>query len=82
LGWRPQDYNYFSPSEFYSANKGHDKLMQQHWAMARFSAFYSGRVAKKIKKPSDLLKLEIDEKPIKKRGEIKLARVTKIDGNN
>jgi hypothetical protein len=50
--------------------------------MARFSAFYSGRVANKIKKPSDLLKLEIDEKPIKKRGEIKLARVTKIDGNN
>jgi len=85
LGWRPQDYNYFSLSDFYNAWKGLDKVMQQHWQMARLTAFYAyaphqGKGGN-IKKPTDIFKLEIDEQQNGKKKELKFITVERIGEN-
>lgn len=83
LGWTPEHFNIFSIREFINAYRGHDKNMQQFWAMARRIGFYSQVQLKGVRKPQDLFPLKIDE-PRKKNmplGKVKLARVTKIGDN-
>ena len=57
-------------------------MMQEHWAIGRQVGYYvvamnQGKKGR-IKKPTDLFKLDLD-KP-KRSKEIKLARVRRIDG--
>lgn len=57
--------------------------MQQHWEMARQVGFYAVAPHQgkhpKIKRPSDLFKLPIDDKLKRSRGNnIKLSRVRRI----
>jgi hypothetical protein len=89
LGWKPNDFDLFTWSEFYNAWKGHDKVMQQHWQMARQVGYYFVAMNQGkqniIKKPLDLFELEIDriaKKNAPKR-EVKVAKVRRVgDGEN
>lgn len=70
----------FDFGEFTNAIKGYDLKIQEYWAMHRQNAFWVlGPHVKKGFKATDLMSLGIDKSNKKKKGKVKLARVTKID---
>ena len=85
MGWKPEDLEVFSPREFRNALKGHDKVMQEHWAIARQIGYFTlipHQKKGKNLKPTDLFELEIDEKKTKGKPANGYAVIKRVDGKH